>query len=259
MQKSVSSYDGVEIYYERTGQGREALVFVHGWLGNARWWDAQRKAFEADYQVVQMDLAGHGCSGKNRKVWSVEGYAEDIKAVVLDAGLDACHLVGHSMSGANVIAAALLLGVRVKSIILVDTLLDLDNMPNLDTVQPMFSGLRTNYQAAMEQAFAQFLLIPGSPQKVRDRLKEEMLAVDPQHSIAVLEPFYRSDIRPQASAISVPVRAINSDARPTNALANRKYFRSFDFKTLSDVGHYPMLERADVFNKLLQDTLRELR
>jgi pimeloyl-ACP methyl ester carboxylesterase len=258
MQKSVSSQDGVEIAYELSGQGNEALVFVHGWLGNGHWWDEQRKAFEASYQIISLDLAGHGRSGKLRKTWSIDAYAEDIKAVVQDSGVKACHLVGHSMSGSNVIAASLLLGTRVKSIILVDTLLDLDSMPTPNEVQPMFEGLKANYKGTMEHALEQFLLVPASPEPVRERIKKEFLAADPQLAIDVLIPFYQTDIRSKASEVKVPVRAINSDMRPTNATANRKYLRNFDFKVISDVGHYPMLESPQVFNQLLQETLSEL-
>ncbi|HET9236655.1 MAG TPA: alpha/beta hydrolase [Oligoflexus sp.] len=258
MQAFVASRDGVEIFYELSGQGTEALVFVHGWLGQGSWWEAQRKVFEAHYRVVQMDLAGHGRSGKDRKTWSVASFADDIAAVVQHAGLNACHLIGHSMSGSNVIAAAQLLGSRVHSIILVDTLLDLDDMPSLEAVQPLFAGLKTDYQATMDHAFAQFLLVPASPAAVRERLQNEMGAADPALAVAVLEPFYRTDIRPQAAALQLPVRAINADMRPTNATVNRKYFKNFDFKVLAGVGHYPMLEKPEEFNTLLQETLREL-
>jgi sigma-B regulation protein RsbQ len=258
MQALVASRDGVEIFYELSGQGSEALVFVHGWLGQGSWWEAQRKAFEARYRIVQIDLAGHGRSGKNRKIWSVASFADDIAAVVQHAGLNSCHLIGHSMSGSNVIAAAGLLGSRVLSIILVDTLLDLDDMPSFEAVQPLFASLKTDYQATLDQAFAQFLLVPASPAAVRERLKKEMGAVDPALSVALLEPFYRTDIRPQAAALQLPVRAINSDMRPTNAAVNRKYFKNFDFKVLAGVGHYPMLEKPELFNKLLQETLEEL-
>jgi pimeloyl-ACP methyl ester carboxylesterase len=259
MQAFAASRDGVEIAYELSGQGAEALVFVHGWLGQGSWWDAQRKAFDAGYQIVQMDLAGHGRSGRNRKNWSVAGFADDIAAVVQHAGLKACHLIGHSMSGSNVIAAAPLLGSRVLSLILVDTLLDLDDMPSFEAVQPMFAGLKTNYRATMEQAFAQFLLVPASPATVRERLQKEMGAVDPELAVALLEPFYRTDIRPLAAALQLPVRAINADMRPTNVEVNRKYFKNYDFKVCKGVGHYPMLEKPEPFNTLLQDTLRELR
>jgi pimeloyl-ACP methyl ester carboxylesterase len=257
MRKQAKSSDGVDISFTLSGQGQEALVFVHGWLGNAHWWDRQQNAFPADYQIIQIDLAGHGQSGKNRKLWSVDAYADDIAAVVRDSGLKSCHLIGHSMSGSNVIEASRRLGKQVSSIILVDTLHDLDKMPSLQELAPMFDGLRADYAGFMETAFEQFLLVPGSPQEVRQRLKQEMLNVDPKLAIALLEPFYRTDIRPAAAQVEVPVRAINSDAQPTNAAANRKYFNDFDVKIVSGVGHYPMLEKAEAFNHTLAEILRE--
>lgn len=258
MRRHVPSIDGVDIAYEVSGQGSQSLFFVHGWLGNARWWDLQQRAFASAYRIVQIDLAGHGQSGKNRRDWSIESYAHDIQAVFQDLKLDACHLIGHSISGSNVIEAGWMLGKSVRSVILIDTLLDLDNMPTLETSAPMFEGLRTNYRGFMETALTQFLLLPGSPQDVRQRLRQEMLNMDPGLAIATLEPFYRADIRPTASRLQVPVRAINSIVRPTNAVANRKYCHDFDFKLISDVGHYPMMEAPERFNQLLDETLKDL-
>jgi pimeloyl-ACP methyl ester carboxylesterase len=51
---SVTSADGVRIAYERTGTSPTALVFVHGWLGSARWWDAQREAFAGRYTLGEL-------------------------------------------------------------------------------------------------------------------------------------------------------------------------------------------------------------
>ena len=68
------SRDGSEIYYEVSGDAAAtvALVFVHGWMGNVRWWDAQRDAFAATHRVVALDLAGHGRSSRTRSAWSAE-------------------------------------------------------------------------------------------------------------------------------------------------------------------------------------------
>src|SRR6478672_4451301 len=97
----VKSLDGTQLHFETTGQGDLALLFVHGWLGNLRWWDHQRDVFSKHYQVVQMDLAGHGQSSSERKEWSVSAYANDIKAVADKLNLKKIILVGHSMSGSN--------------------------------------------------------------------------------------------------------------------------------------------------------------
>jgi pimeloyl-ACP methyl ester carboxylesterase len=41
------SADGVPIHYATQGQGEIALVFVHGWAINRRYWDAQVPASRA--------------------------------------------------------------------------------------------------------------------------------------------------------------------------------------------------------------------
>src|SRR6476661_7027726 len=106
MKQTAISFDGLPVSFEVSGQGETALLFVHGWLGNRRWWDHQRDAFGPKYQVVQMDLGGHGESiSKLRKTSSVRAYAEDIKAVAEKLGLKKIVLVGHSMSGSNVVEA----------------------------------------------------------------------------------------------------------------------------------------------------------
>jgi hypothetical protein len=59
----------------------------------------------------------------------------------------------------------------------------------------------------------------------------------------------------------VPVRCINSAGgyqffTPTAVETNRKY-GDFGTVTLEGVGHYPMLEKPDKFNRSLWDVLKE--
>lgn len=58
--------------------------------------------------------------------------------------------------------------------------------------------------------------------------------------------------------MTVPVRSINSDAMPTDSAINKKYFADYDFRVISRVGHYPMLENPDEFNIQLNETLSGL-
>ena len=52
---------GGSLYYEVEGSG-EALVLIHGGLGNLRMWDFQAQALAGDYRVVRCDLRGFGRS-----------------------------------------------------------------------------------------------------------------------------------------------------------------------------------------------------
>jgi len=91
----VPSSDGTTIHVEVSGQGPTAILFVHGWLGSTRWWRGQEEAFASDYQVILVDLAGHGQSGKNRTTWSIDAYADDILAAARCGDFECLVLVGH--------------------------------------------------------------------------------------------------------------------------------------------------------------------
>ena len=251
------STDGSEIYYEVTGDGDTALVFVHGWMGNVRWWDAQRDAFSATHRVVALDLAGHGRSSRSRTSWSAEAYASDILAVVHAVAAPKVVLVGHSMSGAYAVAAAPEVE-RLAGVILVDTLKNLDALPPPEQVAATLAGYRASYREAVEQQLPRYLFAPGTPPAVAERLTREFLSVTGDEAATLLEPLYRFDVREAARRVRVPVRGIGTDLHPFNLEANRAYFADYEHATIPGYGHYPMLEAPDAFNAALRAQLAEL-
>jgi pimeloyl-ACP methyl ester carboxylesterase len=250
----VRAADGVPLHAETTGSGRTALLFVHGWLGSGRWWDAQRDAFAADFTVVQLDLAGHGASGGERAAWSVDAYARDLEAVAERVDADRLVLIGHSMSGASVVVACPRIA-RVKKLVLVDTLKNLDQPMSLEQAQPMLDLYRKDFTHGVLNVLPRFLYAPQTPPDVIARLNSEFLRVPGERAAALLEPLYRCDLQQAARAVKVPVRAINSDQQPTQVEANRRWFADYDFELLHGVGHYPMLERPAAFNEALRRVL----
>jgi pimeloyl-ACP methyl ester carboxylesterase len=246
--------DGAQIHFESTGAGDTALVFVHGWLGNVRWWDAQRDALAGDHRVVALDLAGHGRSGPPRAAGSAEAYAGDIAAVVRAIDAQRVILVGHSMSGAYVIEAAPALP-SVARVILVDTLKHLDAMPALADVAPMLADYRADYARAVTTVLPRYLFAPDTPPAVAARLTAEFLTVTGEVAASLLEPLYRFDVRGAARRVRVPVRGIGSALAPDTRAANRAYFADYDYRALSGCGHYPMLEVPDAFTAALREAL----
>ncbi len=251
------SFDGVQLYFDSSGHGQTALVFVHGWLGNHSWWEEQKKEFSKKYRVVCLDLAGHGRSSRDRKSGSMRAYAEDIRAVVEKLGLQQVVLIGHSMAGSAVIEAYRLLSRQVALLVLVDTLHDLDRFPTAEEVAPLFEGMKSNFKATVEETFRPLLFAPSSPVAVIHRVMTEFLEADPVIAEAALKPFYQTDIREAASQVRVPVRAIQSDLFPTQTAVCRKYFSDFHHQVIPGVGHYPMLEAPERFNEALMRVLAE--
>jgi pimeloyl-ACP methyl ester carboxylesterase len=257
MDHHVASSDQTRIHYTVDGAGPTALVFVHGWLGNVAWWSAQRDFFADRYTVVRIDLGGHGASDRTRTRWSAAQYADDLRAVADRVDARDLVLVGHSMAGAYVVEAAPAIA-RTRAIVLVDTLKDLDQLMTAAQAQQMFALYAADFRAAVTDVLPRYLFADATPAAVRERLQREFLAYDGQAAIARLEPLYAMDLRALARRVSVPVRAINADFTPTNAAANRAYFRDYDHVTIAGTGHYPMLERPDDFNRLLDGVLAPL-
>ena len=246
------SRDGSDIYYETTGDADIALVLVHGWLGNVRWWDGVRDAFAATHRVVALDLAGHGRSSRTRTDWTAQAYADDILAVVAAVGAPRVVLVGHSMAGAY---AALAAPAVAERLILVDTMKNLDAMPPIEQVDAMLAMYRADYPKAVREILPRFLFAPGTPRAVAERLTAEFSAATGDEAARLLSPLYRFDIHAAARAVRVPVRGIATDLTPSAPEVSRTYFADFAEVLLPGLGHYPMLEAPEAFEAALRAQL----
>ena len=69
--------NGVELYYAIYGKGRP-VVFLHPGLGHGDYWANQVGPLSQDYQVIVVDLRGHGRSTGSDQPLSYELMADDI-------------------------------------------------------------------------------------------------------------------------------------------------------------------------------------
>lgn len=103
--ETVTSADGTEIAYERTGSG-SPLVLVHGVVCDHGVWDARglRSPLAEQFTVYAMDRRGHGESGDGDP-YEIERVFEDVVAVV-EAIDEPVTLFGHSSGGLYALGAA---------------------------------------------------------------------------------------------------------------------------------------------------------
>ncbi|WP_250253831.1 alpha/beta hydrolase [Chryseobacterium sp. Marseille-Q3244] len=257
MEKYAVSSDNQKIHYKESGNGNTAIILIHGWLGNTEWWDEQQKFLAPNYHIIQMDLAGHGKSDSASENWNSSRYADDIKAVADAVEAREIILVGHSMSGAYVLEASLKTP-KVKALVLIDTLKDLDESFTEEQVEEILSMYRSDFKYAVENILPQYLFAEQTPPAVKERLQQEFLQNEPEKAINVLKPLYTTDFRNIAKQVQVPVIAINSDASPTHLENNRKYLKNYNYVTITGVGHYPMLEKPGEFNMILDEVIKKL-
>ena len=92
--------------YEISGNGKENLVLLHGFMENLLIWEEMEEKLSKDFTLIKIDLPGHGLSKIYSDVHSMELNAEEVKKVTDKLKLGKFHLLGHSMGGYTSLAFA---------------------------------------------------------------------------------------------------------------------------------------------------------
>jgi len=99
---TITTKDGTEIYYKDWGKG-PAVTFSHGWPLNADMWDGQMLFLAQNgFRAIALDRRGHGRSSQATTGNDMNGYADDLAAVIEALDLNDVTVVGHSTGGGEV-------------------------------------------------------------------------------------------------------------------------------------------------------------
>jgi non-heme chloroperoxidase len=100
---TITTKDGTEIYYKDWGKG-PVVTFSHGWPLSSDAWDGQMLfLLQNGFRVVAHDRRGHGRSSQASSGNDMNGYADDLAAVIETLDLKDLTLVGHSTGGGEVV------------------------------------------------------------------------------------------------------------------------------------------------------------
>ena len=252
----VASADGVPIHYVAEGAG-PVVVLAHCLDCNLHYWDVAAADLARDHRVVRLDLAGAGGSGGDRKTWSIEAFAGDIRAVVDAAGVDRFTLVGHSMSGTIALEAARELGDRVVGVVPIDSVVDVDAHMPAEVRADVLRRMRADYPSFIDAQLPN--LLPKNPDpKVVARVRGDALAADPARTAAILDSLfaYREDVT--LDHLAMPIVAIDADRRPVALDHNRAHAPQFDARIIENTSHWLMLDKPNEFASTLRSVIESI-
>src|SRR3982750_2353968 len=99
---TITTKDGTEIYYKDWGEG-PVVTFSHGWPLNADMWDGQMLFLVHNgFRTIAHDRRGPGRSSQASNGNDMDGYADDLAALIETLDLKDATLVGHSTGGGEV-------------------------------------------------------------------------------------------------------------------------------------------------------------
>jgi pimeloyl-ACP methyl ester carboxylesterase len=273
--------DGAKLFIEEVGpRSKRGVVFVHGSALRTDMWHYQMDAFEGR-RLLFFDLRGHGMSQpKGDGDYSVKLLAQDLRAVIADAGLEEVVIVGHSVGG--MVAQQLCLdhpefqGGLVRGLALLNTTYG----PAIETVlggaaiarmerfaRRPFDLLGTHsarldkLRAVIKPSDAMFWGVSFAafgPQASARQIDfvYDMTAETATDVIFDLIKSYRDfDARERLHEIVVPCLVVSgTEDRLTLSEASSylaDHLPNSEFHLLEEVGHMSMMERHDEVNEML--------
>lgn len=259
---AATSIDSEIIAYSVTGDGETTLVFVHGWNCDGRYWQSQIPFFSKDYQVITIDLAGHGHSSITRQDFTMLSFAFDVKAVIEKENVNTAILIGHSMGGAVIAETARLMPEIISGIVGVDTLHNISEETPQNQIDEMLKPFEANFREAV-QYFVSDMFPADSDPKLVEWVVKDMSSAPMEVSLSAFRNYMGQYVNGEAASvfneISLPVVSINARLWPTSFETNQKHIKNYRLLYIEDTGHFPMLESPEEFNRLLVNALEFIR
>ena len=256
---------GLDWHYEISGTG-DMIVMIHGLGGSGNYWQAQKEFLHTDFQVMTLDLPGHGKSS-----WmpvSLLEMSHDIREILSSLGIAQFSLLASSMGGLVALELYRMIPQDVMRFSLVGSIPKFARGPNypagldIDKIRTLSQQFDGDYAMILDIFFRSLFTMKERQsegfQWVKQLRQSEPL---PQrealkHFLEILE---KTDLRDRISSVICPLQFITGTEdyicprEIMDWVAQHTYNARFDF--IEGSGHLPFLVETKEYNRLLEDFL----
>jgi len=260
--------------YWAAGDKGSPVILIHGIGQYVEHWASAITALAAQHQVYAVDLPGHGKTDKSLDIsYTLDDLSQFVKDFMSALGIEKAHIVGHSLGGAISMRMVLKQTASVDKLVLVDSggfgreVSMMFRILSLPLLGAMLSRPRLSGSAALLKMFVhnpatitddiikhnyQMGVLPGAQQSIMKTLRTNVNFWGQKYN--------SSDIR-GITSITNPVLVIwgrQDNLIPVaHADIAAKGFPNVRVQIIDNCGHFPMLEHASEFNRLLLDFLSD--
>lgn len=252
--------NSVNLAYSRWGKGNpKRIMLVHGWTGFKEMWNEFAPMLvDKGYDVVAMDLRGHGDSGKPEGEYSHEAFSTDLLELAKHLGWDDGYiLLGQSMGGYIVMDYALRFPETLTHVIPSNTSVYLArNLLSKIVWKLTIRMYRKNPEKMMTKMFPKFFMKPPS-QEIMDEFIKMSLKTAHHAGLSAISYCISRNLEPELSKVSVPTLVISSEHDQKSlrdaTLQIHKLVPNSKLVDIPDTGHLPFMENAEAFLKAIVD------
>lgn len=249
----------MDLHYKVEGSG-ETLVFIHGLSDSLLYWEFLATNLKGDYQVIRMDLRGHGESELGSDEITIDLYADDLSDILDEANVNEVNLIGFSLGGAVALDFALNHPDRVSSMVLMSSFAGVD-----DHIENVFNDFKQALSVSFEEFYDLILPMVLCPDVIDENREElEILkymasqTANTQAYIKAVDAGMDFDVKNRLSEIDVPTLVLAGKYDEiTSADIQKgicKNIKGCELVVLDDVKHNLLVGKN---NKKVLDILNE--
>jgi proline iminopeptidase len=268
----ITTQDGVKIYYQKVGEGAEAVIIPGGMYLSYNF----KNLAEDSRTIVFYDQRARGRSQSidDKSKLGIEFELSDLKSVISHFGFKKVTLIGWSYSGAVVILYALKHPGSVKRIIQIgpiparkdpyfyqftSTLSSRRDSSDLSILEDIYEKFNTT--GNLETYIKDYYRIAHKALKynpeIEDRFREDFFTLDNERPDkvwnltlpAIIESLGNWDFRDDLRKISIPVLTVHGDYDAIPLESAREWFMELpncSLVVVKDAGHLPWTEKPRI-------------
>jgi 3-oxoadipate enol-lactonase len=262
--------NGADLYYELSGTGRPAFVFVHGGACDHKDWAHQVESLSPAHTVLTLDLRGHGRSKGVIEDCRIEQWAADVNALIDALELGPVVLTGHSLGARIVVEAACRRPDNVGAMVLLDGSRMYGGFSASENPDPHAGATPADRPLS---AILDATIGPHANPATRAYLLESMSSAPPALMKAAVDTIQAWDLGSADAAFAAlrrdlrvlviqstyhdrftPRYCLTRSAQTTPYLDFiRAALPDAEIRTLTGTGHFSMLERCDEVTTMIRD------
>ncbi len=261
------SVDSKEISYLDSGGAGTPVLLIHAFPLSSRMWEPQLDALGERWRLIAPDLTGFGESDApaDRSSYSVDTYADELRALLDELQVDRAVIGGLSMGGYVALAFWRKYRDAVAALVLADSRAEADSPEAIEKRTNQQQTVATEGPSALTDGLLGALLAESTREKKPDvvAIVRKLMDNPAAGYIGALEAMKRRpDCTDLLSGIDVPTLIMvgEKDALTPPELSRKmhEHIGGSRLVVLPEAGHLSNLEAPEAFNGALAEFLQEI-
>ena len=239
------------------------VLFLHAVGYDLTYWDRQIEALSPSFNVVAIDLPGHGRSPGNAADWTFPKATATIASLIESLGSGPVHLVGISFGSMLALVTVLARPDLIRSLTLIGSAATFAE-PARAAMRARAETTRTGGMAAVLSSSLDRWFTPETrlhrPHLI-DRVSKTILADDPSVHAAIWDLLATLDVSSRLQEISCPtlilVGELDPSTPPAAAALLAERIPNTTLLLLPNTSHMAQLEQPELVNAALTRFLNE--